>query len=178
VDAEERKRILGEGGVRGENVRERAERRVLEHELEGAPYRGRRIASRPQYFHRSAEGYVASRGGPLPYMLRMREIASETAAHERLLEARWRELALAHRGAPGSFARVWTRVAERWDFGSVNDLIDRHNCFYPVEARLPMDVRRRDFALVNGEPYSKEPLDAAWVLERFPASLEAASAAA
>ena len=37
-----------------------------------------------------------------------------------------------------------------------------------------MDVRRRDFALVNGEPYAKRPLDAAWVLERFPPELEEA----
>ena len=31
-----------------------------------------------------------------------------------------------------------------------------------------MDVRRRDYVLVNGEHYSRRPLDAAWVLERFP----------
>ncbi len=37
----------------------------------------------------------------------------------------------------------------RWDFGAVNDLIERHNRFYPIESRLPMDVRRRDYALVE-----------------------------
>jgi hypothetical protein len=59
----------------------------------------------------------------------------------------------------------------------VNELIDRHNRFYPTEARLPMDVRRRDFVLVNGEHYAKRPLDFRWALERFPADLEAARAA-
>jgi len=62
----------------------------------------------------------------------------------------------------------------RWNFSEVNDLIERHNRFYPVEARLPMDVRRRDYALVNGEPYSRSPLDGSWALERFPAELAAA----
>ena len=50
----------------------------------------------------------------------------------------------------------------------MNDLIDRHNRWYPVEARLPMDPTTGDHALVNGEHYSKRPLDATWVLERFP----------
>jgi hypothetical protein len=33
-----------------------------------------------------------------------------------------------------------------------------------------MDPRTGDYALVGGRPYRREPLDAAWVLERFPAS--------
>ena len=31
-----------------------------------------------------------------------------------------------------------------------------------------MDPRTRDFVLVGGKPYRIRPLDAAWVLERFP----------
>ena len=38
-----------------------------------------------------------------------------------------------------------------------------------VEARLRMDPRRRDYALVNGRDYRLQPLDAAWALSRFPA---------
>ena len=32
-----------------------------------------------------------------------------------------------------------------------------------------MDPRSRDFVKVGGRPYWREPLDAAWILERFPA---------
>lgn len=176
MDPRHRKEVLGQWGVREENVRERADRETLERELEGLPFRNRRIALRPQYFQRSAEGYVASRGGLLPYMVRLREIAVETDAHERRLAGAWRDLAFAHRGDPAGFARSWHRIAERWSFEAVNELIGKHNRFYPAEARLPMDVRRRDFALVNGEEYSIRPLDAAWILARFPAALEAAAA--
>jgi hypothetical protein len=178
MDPRHRKEILGQWGVREENARERAERETLERELEGRPYQGKRVAPRPQFFHRSPESYVASRGGPLPYMVRLREIAAQTDAHEARLAALWRDLAHAHRRDPAAFARGWIRIAERWDFGAVNELIDKHNRFYPAESRLPMDVRRRDFALVNGEEYAIGPLDAAWILARFPASLDAASAAA
>jgi hypothetical protein len=40
-----------------------------------------------------------------------------------------------------------------------------------------MDPRSGDFALVNGRDFRLEPLDAEWVLDRFPPSLESASAA-
>jgi hypothetical protein len=40
-----------------------------------------------------------------------------------------------------------------------------------------MDPRTRDFVRVNGRPYRREPLDAAWILERFPPDRAAALAA-
>ena len=55
-----------------------------------------------------------------------------------------------------------------WNFYEVNDLIARHNRWYPIEARLPMDPKTGDYALINGEDYRRRPLDPAWVLERFP----------
>jgi hypothetical protein len=174
MDPRHRKEILGQWGVRDESARERAERETLERELEGQPFRGRRIAPRPQFFHRSPESYVASRGGPLPYMVRLREIAAEIEDHDARLAGAWRDVAFVHRGDPAGFARAWSRIADRWNFGGVNELIEKHNRFYPAEARLPMDVRRRDYVLVNGEEYSIRPLDADWILERFPAVLEAA----
>jgi hypothetical protein len=39
-----------------------------------------------------------------------------------------------------------------------------------------MDPRTGDHVLVNGRDYRLRPLDAAWVLERFPAELALARA--
>jgi hypothetical protein len=50
----------------------------------------------------------------------------------------------------------------------VNELIERHNRWYPVESRLRMDPRTGDYALVNGRSYRRPRLGARWVLERFP----------
>src|SRR4051812_39842316 len=111
-------------------------------------------------------------------MVRLREIEAETLAHERELEHAWRELADECRGDAAAFARRWRRAAERWNFTAVNELIRRHNRWYPVEARLPMDVRTGDFVLVNGKPHRRRQLDAAWVLERFPPELDSAAARA
>jgi hypothetical protein len=171
----ERKAVLGQWGARNENARERYERRILERDLEAAPFRNKRVHLRAHPLHRSPESYVASLGGPLPYMIRLREIAEETAAHERALDEAWHAIGDQYRGDAVLFARRWRRLAARWNFAAVNDLIERHNRFYPAEARLPMDPRTRDFALVNGEHYSKQKLDEAWILERFPAELRTAA---
>jgi hypothetical protein len=173
----ERKRLLGQWGVREENARERRERRILERDLAGSPFAGRRVRPRALPFRPTSDRYVASLGGPLPYMVRLREIEAATVAHERGLEEAWRAISAECAGDEARFARRWEALARRWNFAEVNELIELHNRFYPVESQLPMDPRTRDFALVNGEPYRRAPLDARWILGRFPARLEAVRAA-
>ena len=177
VDARTRKEILGQWGVRRENDRERIDRERLERDLSDSPLKGRPLRQRLRNFRPAVDGYVVSLGGPLPYMARLREIAELSEAHERALEQAWRALAAEHADDAPRFAHAWRRRVDRWRFDEVNDLIDRHNRYYPAEARLPMDVRRRDYVLVNGERYSRRPLDARWALERFPPDLAVAAVA-
>lgn len=174
MDRRERKRILGEYGARYESPRETRERDALARDLEGSPGSGRPLEHRLRGGPSSPDSYVASLGGPLPYMQRLRRIEEEMAEHERRLAQAWRELAHASRDDPAGFGRRWTARAERWSFHGVNDLIERHNRYYPAEARLPMDPRTRDFALVGGKPYRRRALGPTWVLERFPGDLEPA----
>ena len=70
------------------------------------------------------------------------------------------------------------RCDRGYAFDEVNDLIERHNRWYPAESRLPMDPRTGEHALVNGRDYRLAPLDATWILERFPAVISAAAVAA
>ena len=150
--------ILGEWGIRDVTPPSQREREQLAADSELNPLVGRRLRRRLRNFRPDPDSYIASLGGPLPYMQRLRQIEALTREHlARLAEAH------AERGPD------WPDVAARWDFGDVNDLIERHNRWYPVEARLAMDPRSRDFVKVGGRPYQRDPLDAAWVLERFPA---------
>lgn len=176
MDRKEREGILGEWGIRDGTVRERAERSVLERELEGSPLEGKPLPVRLRNFRPAVDSYVVSMGGPLAYMQRLRQIETETAWHEQRLCTAWRELAESCRD-PDVFTGRWRRIAERWSFSAVNELIGRHNRWYPAEARLPMDPRSGDFVLVAGRPYRRRLLDARWVLERFPPRLELAQAA-
>ncbi len=171
MERKEREWILGEGGIRDENPIERRRRLAVDRDLEGSPLRGKPLRRRYRNAAPSVDGYVASLGGPLPYMVRLREIELRTADHQRELERAWRGLGAECRGDAAAFEERWRRLAGRWDFGVVNDLIDRHNRYYPAEARLPMNPRTGDFALVNGRPYRRRPLGADWVLERYPPAL-------
>ena len=168
---------MRQGVVLPETPRDRRERELLQDDVAGSPFRGRRIEQRLRNFIPSADSYLAALGGPLPYMTRLRAIHVQTAEHERQLEAARLEVADDVDGDEQAFARRWRETAQRWNFSEVNDLIDRHNRWYPVEARLRMDPRTGDYALVNGEDYRRRPLDAEWVLQRFPASLPRARAA-
>jgi hypothetical protein len=178
MERRERERILSQGPTKQNHPRDLAERRAVEQELEGSPVVGRPLVRRLRNFRPAADSYLASLGGPLPYMVRLREIEDETAAHEIELERRWLELAAECRGSEATFARKWRDIAGRWSFAAVNILIEKHNHYYPAESRLPMDPRTGDFVPVLGEPYRRPLLDAEWVLARFPAVLAEAKAKA
>jgi hypothetical protein len=167
VRAEEREAVLREDAPRVQTSRERRQLANLDEDLRSSPLRGEPLPLRLRNFRPDAEGYLASLGGPRPYMVRLREIEALTAEHESALAAAHAELA--GEVAPEQFASAWREVVAAWRFDEVNDLIERHNRWFPVESRLPMDPKRRDYALVNGRDYRRRPLDAAWALERFPA---------
>ncbi len=153
--------ILGEWGVRDVTPPSARERELLKHERELNPLVGEPLRRRITNFRAEPDRYLASLGGPLPYMRRLRAIDDQIDAQlERLAELR---------AAYADDAAGWRRLAARWDFGALNELIELHNLYYPIEARLPMDPRSRDFVTVGGRSYRRAPLDAAWVLARFPA---------
>ncbi len=172
---EERRAILGQGVVLPETPRDRRQHAGLAEDLAGSPLVGKPLPLRLRNFRPSADSYLASLGGPLPYMVRLREIDVQTTAHVVRLEAEWRALD-AEESDAGRFARRWRDAVRSWSFDEVNDLIERHNRWYPAESRLPMDPLTGDYALVNGEDYRRAPLGAGWALERFPADRGAAAA--
>jgi hypothetical protein len=174
VEKAERDAILRQGIVLPELPRERREKAALEEDLRSIPLVGKPLPLRARGLRPSAESYLVATRGPLPYMLRLREIEQRTEIHEEALRAIWHELAEACGGDMTGFGRRWRATARGVVFDEVNDLIDRHNRWYPVESGLAMDPRRGDYVLVNGRDYRLSPLDVEWVLERFPADLEAA----
>jgi hypothetical protein len=158
--------IMGQGATRAETPRDRRERAAVEQDLAGSPVKGRPLRQRLRNFRPDADTAIAALGGPTGWMRRLRAIEEEVAEHERQLADAWRALAAETRDE--DFPRLWRRTAERWSFAQVNELIDRHNAHFPAEAKLPMDPRTRDFVEIAGKPYRREPLDARWILERFP----------
>jgi hypothetical protein len=159
MDRRERERIMRQGVVLPETPRDRRNLEGLAQDVRDSPLRGRELPLRLRNFRPDADSYLASLGGPRPYMARLRRIEALVLAHESALDA---EHALY-----GHDERAWRDVVDAWDFSEVNELIDRHNRWYPAESRLPMDPRTGDYALVNGRSYRRAPLDAHWAFARF-----------
>ncbi len=163
----------GEAGDARETPRERREREQLEADLESSPLRGTPLRQRLRNFRPDSESGVRALGGPTAWMRRLRAIEDAVDQHERQLVAAWRTLA-EELADPTEFAAAWRELADSWSFAQVNDLIERHNRNFPAESRLAMDPRTRDFVRLNGRSYMREPLDADWILSRFPPDRDAA----
>jgi hypothetical protein len=173
VDPRTLKETMNQGATSPETPRERYERKVLEEELESSPVRGTPLRQRIRNFRPDPDSAVRAVGGPTIWMRRLRAIEDAVEQHERQLGEAWRVLAEDVDDA-ARFAAAWRELAGNWSFAQVNELIARHNSNFPAEARLAMDPRTRDFVRINGRPYEREPLDAGWILERFPPDRAAA----
>jgi hypothetical protein len=167
VDPKTLQEIMGQGATRPETPAERREREVLEADLASSPVRGAPLRQRLRNFRPDPESGVRALGGPTAWMRRLRAIEDAVDQHERQLGEAWRRLA-GELEKPTEFAAAWRELAGNWSFAAVNELIERHNRNFPVEARLAMDPRTRDFVRINGQSYLREPLDARWILRRFP----------
>jgi hypothetical protein len=160
VERREREAIMRQGATRPETPRDRREREALAEDVRGNPLAGEPLRQRIRNFRPDAGAQIAALGGPLAGMRRLREIELAIELHQTQLAE-----AYAVRESPDE----WRRLAEAWDFSEVNELIERHNRYYPAESRLPMNPRTGDFVRINGKPYTREPLDANWILTLFPA---------
>ena len=156
---------MRQGVSRPETPRDRREREALEEDLRGNPLAGGELRQRLRNFRPDAGAQLAALGGPLAWMRRLRAIEIAIGLHEEQLADAYEALRAEH---GTEFPQEWRQLAESWDFSEVNELIERHNRHYPAESRLPMNPRTGDFVHVNGRPYTREPLGAEWILERFP----------
>jgi hypothetical protein len=168
MERRERDMIMRQGVARAETPRDRREREALAEDLQESPLAGRPLRRRLRNFRPDATAQLTAIGRPLAWMRRLRKIELALEEHEARLREAWDELHERTNGDAGAFGREWRALAAGWDFSDVNDLVERHNRHFPAEARLPMNPRTGDFVLVNGRPYTREPVTAAWILERFP----------
>jgi hypothetical protein len=165
VERAERELILRQAVTRAETPHDRRERAALDEDLRALA--GRPLRTRLRGFRPRADAYLAASRGPLPYMVRLHEIERRLADLEERCREEWRALA-ASEPDPVAFARSWSAYAASLELAELNDLIDRHNRWYPIEAQLPMDPTTGDFVLVNGRDYRRPRIDVRWLLARFP----------
>jgi hypothetical protein len=115
-------------------------------------------------------------GGAPAWSRRLKRIHDLTLAATAQLQGEWHRTAAQARGDRQRFAEAWQQHAVSYDFAQINDLVDRHNRYFPAEANLPMDIKTLDYVSYSGGDYRRQPLDAAWIVAQFPFDLDAALA--
>jgi hypothetical protein len=144
-----------------------AAERVVKRDLDASTGLGKPISSRARMAQRSVEAYLKAGVRPR-WMERIAEIDHSIAAQRRRFARAYRQLR-EECGDPAEFGRRWRAYVGRCRFDELNELIRQHNEWYPIERDLPMDLRTRDYVLINGRSYRREPLSADWVFRQFPA---------
>jgi hypothetical protein len=150
-----------------QDARSAAERLIAE-SLEDPRSAGRPISERGRRIGRSLENYLKAGIRPR-WMERLIEIENGTKRERRLLAEAYEALRSECGDDRVRFARRWRAIAHAWSFEELNELIRTHNEWYPVERDLPMDMRTRDYVLVNGRSYRRRELGPDWILEQFEA---------
>jgi hypothetical protein len=141
--------------------------RLLERKAVDETGVGRPLSRRARQTQRSVEAYLKSGVKPR-WMERLMEIDQGIAAEKQRLARAYRRLQKECARDPTSFAPRWRAIARTWPFEALNELIEQHNEWYPVERQLPMDPRTRDYVRVGGRSYRRPVLGPEWVLEQFP----------
>src|SRR4051794_9845136 len=144
-----------------------AAERVVKRDLDETTGLGKPISSRARMSQRSVEAYLKAGVRPR-WMERIAEIDHAIAAQRRRLGRAYRMLREECGEDTALFAERWGAYAQRCRFAELNELIGQHNDWYPIERALPMDLRTRDYVLINGRSYRREPLTPEWVLAEFP----------
>ncbi len=142
--------------------------RMVGRDLDEETGKGRPMSSRARQTQRSIEAYLKSGVRPR-WMERVGEIDAGIARERRRLARAYRALRRDCRGDERLFAERWVAVAHAWQFDELNELIEQHNEWYPIERDLPMDPRTGEYVKIMGRSYRRRELGADWVLEHFPA---------
>jgi len=107
--------------------------------------------------------YLAGQLSGLAYMRRLRAIEDEEARHLLELAEAWTTVA-EDEPDDDAFALAWQELAAGWNFRRINDLISKHNAYYAIEARVPMNPRTGTYA----RTWRRGEYGPAWVLAHFP----------
>jgi hypothetical protein len=145
-----------------------AAERLVKRDLDETTGIGRPLSSRARMSQRSVEAYLKAGVRPR-WMERVSEIDHAIAALKQRLARSHRALREECGDDRELFAELWRAFAQRCRVDELNELITQHNDWYPIERDLPMDLRTRDYVLINGRSYRRPQITPQWVLEQFPA---------
>ena len=143
--------------------------RIVGQDLDEDAGVGRPLSARARQTQRSIEAYLKAGVRPR-WMERVAEVDAGIARERRRLGKAYLALREECAGDRALFERCWRDLVETWRFDpGLNELIEQHNEWYPIERDLPVNPRTGEYVPVGGRSYRRPLLGRAWALEQFPA---------
>jgi hypothetical protein len=155
------KRLAGQDGLLRESVRGAG--------LEGTPLQLQSLAFQP-----NLAAIVSGMMGPPAWSLRLKAIHDRRTALAARLDAAWSDLAHRYRTRPRDFARRWRAYLDGLDLAPLNELIAKHNAYYPIEARLPIVYPHGHYHVPPGVEYPQDLITVERLLDYYPDDLDIA----
>jgi hypothetical protein len=129
------------------------------------------LQSMPFTFNR--DGTIAAMMGPPAWAVRLKKIHDGRVALTAQLDAAW--AAYARRcQSDDEFACRWRAYVADLDLRPLNTLIEKHNNYYPIEARLPIIWPTGEYRVPAGVEYPQQPITVEQVLDQYPADRDMA----
>ncbi|MCL2825144.1 MAG: hypothetical protein FWD57_14230 [Polyangiaceae bacterium] len=104
----------------------------------------------------SLESRLRAAVGIPAYMRRKRRIEDIEDAMRDALEQLYEQSLIDNRGNEAIARSEVVETAQGMDLSALNDLIERHNKYYPIEANLPTDVQSGRI-MAGGKPWEPIP---------------------
>jgi hypothetical protein len=113
--------------------------------------------------------YLRAAAGPPAWSRRLVRIQQLSAELRDALRAAQEEHERDFAGRPEAFESTWMQRLSSIDLGPVNELIDKHNLYYPIEAGLRMQWPSGRYILPEGVQFPLPRLTVAGLLAELPA---------
>ena len=130
--------------------------------------KGKPIKIRQKNFTVPLSRQVQSYLGAPEYALRARKIEDAIDRLMKELTMSFHDMRDQYSDKPDLFSHKWQQLINGLDLNELNDLIEKHNRYYPVEANLRADPHSGKYLLGGSIWQEKEKITKEKLLKRFP----------
>jgi hypothetical protein len=147
---------------------------LLRESIRAAGLEGKPLHLRSTPFTQDPGAVLGGMLGPPAWALRLKQIHDQREALTATLRAAWPEHARRFQGRPAEFADRWRTFVRKLDLATLNNLIAKHNDYYPIEARLRILYPTNKYYVPAGIEWPQRELTVEAILEEYPADLDMA----
>jgi hypothetical protein len=156
------------GSRRIDSPRESELARRLSETAPAAETAGRPLSIHASPFGMSVADYLRAAAGAPAWSRRLVRLQNLEAELREQIEAAWQEHRRRFAAEPQVLAAAWRAHLAAIDLAPINELIDKHNAYYPIEAGLRMQWPSGRYLLPSGARYPLDRITPESLLAEYP----------